>query len=119
MMLSTHSLGPDEDSDQSSCDVSSSTDQVVTITTLPCSSQGSLSASQKKYVNRGRWSKSEDEKLKDVVQRIGEGQWALVSSQFPDRSDVQCQQRWDKVVNPSLIKGPWTKEVSFRVHRCT
>lgn len=24
---------------------------------------------------------------------------------------MQCQQRWAKVVNPDLIKGPWTKEV--------
>lgn len=23
---------------------------------------------------------------------------------------MQCQQRWTKVVNPELIKGPWTKE---------
>lgn len=110
-MLSTHSLGHDDASEESSCDVSSSTDQLVSITNIPCSSQGSQSGSQKKYVNRGRWSKSEDEKLKIVVQKLGEGNWSLVSAQFPDRSDVQCQQRWDKVVNPSLIKGPWTKEV--------
>ena len=111
-MLSTNMLGIDGGSEDSSCDVSSSTDQIVTITTLPCSSQGSQNEkSQKKFVNRGRWSKSEDEKLKNVVQTIGEGNWALIASQFPDRSDVQCQQRWDKVVNPSLIKGPWTREV--------
>lgn len=110
-MLPTHTFGRAEASEESSCDVSSSTDQVVTITTVPCSSQGSQSGSQKKFVNRGRWLKTEDEKLKDVVQRLGEGNWSSVSSQFHDRSDVQCQQRWDKVVNPSLIKGPWTKEV--------
>ena len=27
-----------------------------------------------------------------------------------DRSDVQCLQRWQKVLSPELVKGPWTKE---------
>lgn len=39
--------------------------------------------------------------------------WDTIASHFSDRSDVQCQQRWAKVVNPDLIKGPWTKEVMF------
>ena len=37
--------------------------------------------------------------------------WETVASYFEDRSDVQCQHRWTKVVNPQLVKGPWTKEV--------
>lgn len=31
---------------------------------------------------------------------------------FEDRTDVQCLHRWQKVLNPELVKGPWTKEVS-------
>jgi len=31
---------------------------------------------------------------------------------FPDRTDVQCLHRWQKVLNPELVKGPWSKEVS-------
>ena len=30
---------------------------------------------------------------------------------FPDRTDVQCLHRWQKVLNPDLVKGPWTQEV--------
>lgn len=26
-------------------------------------------------------------------------------------SDVQCLHRWQKVLKPGLVKGPWTKEV--------
>lgn len=52
----------------------------------------------------------QDEKLKGVVERTGEV-WETVASYFEDRSDVQCQHRWTKVVNPQLVKGPWTKEV--------
>lgn len=32
-----------------------------------------------------------------------------------NRTDVQCQHRWQKVLNPELIKGPWTKEEDQRV----
>lgn len=26
------------------------------------------------------------------------------------RTDVQCLHRWQKVINPELVKGPWTAE---------
>lgn len=35
----------------------------------------------------------------------------LAAEFFPDRSEVQCLHRWQKVLNPDLIKGPWTQEV--------
>ncbi|XP_063609933.1 transcriptional activator Myb-like, partial [Penaeus indicus] len=63
----------------------------------------------KKHVNKGRWTKDEDEKLKGLVEQHGE-KWEVIAAGFPDRNDVQCQQRWHKVVNPELVKGPWTKE---------
>ncbi|KAE9460081.1 hypothetical protein C3L33_08015, partial [Rhododendron williamsianum] len=28
----------------------------------------------------------------------------------PDRTDVQCLHRWQKVLNPDLVKGPWSKQ---------
>ncbi|GFS89057.1 transcriptional activator Myb [Nephila pilipes] len=68
-----------------------------------------------KVINRGRWLKEEDEQLKALVESYGESQWETVASHFLDRSDVQCQQRWYKVVNPELVKGPWTKEEDEKV----
>lgn len=35
---------------------------------------------------------------------------------FKDRTDVQCLHRWQKVLNPDLVKGPWSKEVRTRYH---
>lgn len=61
-----------------------------------------------------KWTKHEDSLLKSLVEQYGE-KWDLISKQIPDRSDVQCQQRWTKVVNPDLIKGPWTKEEDDKV----
>ena len=60
--------------------------------------------SGKKRINRGRWNKEEDEKLKRLVEMHGE-RWDIVASLFHDRADVQCQHRWQKVVNPELVKG--------------
>ncbi|KAJ8298904.1 hypothetical protein KUTeg_022964 [Tegillarca granosa] len=58
--------------------------------------------------------KIHDEKLKKIVEICGHS-WKTVSSYFPDRSDIQCQHRWFKVLNPELIKGPWTKEEDEKV----
>lgn len=57
----------------------------------------------------------QDARLKKLVEEYNE-KWDIISDHFPDRSDVQCQQRWTKVVNPELVKGPWTKEVSNWIH---
>ena len=35
----------------------------------------------------------------------------FAAEHFTDRTDVQCLHRWQKVLNPDLVKGPWTKEV--------
>ena len=32
-----------------------------------------------------------------------------------DRTDVQCLHRWQKVLNPELVKGPWSKEVGGEI----
>lgn len=72
----------------------------------------SSSNSNRKSFNRGRWLKEEDDKLKKLVHIYGDSNWSEISKFFQDRSDLQCQQRWDKVVNPELVKGPWTKEVN-------
>ncbi|KAJ1124106.1 hypothetical protein NDU88_002568 [Pleurodeles waltl] len=32
-----------------------------------------------------------------------------------NRSDQQCQHRWTRVLNPDLVKGPWTKEEDQKV----
>ncbi|XP_032454573.1 transcription factor MYB3R-3 isoform X10 [Nasonia vitripennis] len=74
---------------------------------------------QGKQINKGRWTKEEDALLKQLVsnaEQLGNGlRWDGIAAHFRDRSDVQCQQRWAKVVNPELVKGPWTKEEDEKV----
>ncbi|GIY14640.1 transcriptional activator Myb [Caerostris darwini] len=72
--------------------------------------------SRSKPVNKARWTKEEDEKLKNLVEIFaGELSWTKIANHLPNRTDVQCQQRWQKVVDPDLVKGPWTKEEDQKV----
>jgi len=97
-----------EESSTSSCEaLVSSTTSFGCVTTMG-------PVFNKKTINRGRWTKEEDEKLKILVESYGEHEWSRIATNFVDRSDIQCQQRWDKVVNPKLIKGPWTKQVRLQ-----
>lgn len=61
-----------------------------------------------------RWSKSEDLLLKSLVEKHGE-RWDIIGPHFNDRLEQQVQQRWAKVLNPELIKGPWTRDEDEKV----
>eukprot|EP00066_Takifugu_rubripes_P021039 XP_011610305.1 PREDICTED: transcriptional activator Myb isoform X2 [Takifugu rubripes] len=76
---------------------------------------GSLAKAGKRHLGKTRWTREEDEKLKKLVELHGSEDWKLIASLLPNRTDVQCQHRWQKVLNPELIKGPWTKEEDQRV----
>ncbi|GMH10812.1 hypothetical protein Nepgr_012653 [Nepenthes gracilis] len=59
---------------------------------------------------RGQWTPEEDEILCKAVQRFKGKNWKKIAECFKDRTDVQCLHRWQKVLNPELVKGPWSKE---------
>ncbi|XP_010254092.1 PREDICTED: myb-related protein 3R-1-like isoform X2 [Nelumbo nucifera] len=59
---------------------------------------------------KGQWTPEEDELLRRAVQRYKGRNWKKIAECFKDRTDVQCLHRWQKVLNPELVKGPWSKE---------
>jgi hypothetical protein len=59
---------------------------------------------------KGGWTLEEDELLRRAVQAHDGKNWKRIADYFTDRTDVQCLHRWQKVLNPNLIKGPWTQE---------
>ncbi|XP_043724473.1 transcription factor MYB3R-1-like isoform X2 [Telopea speciosissima] len=59
---------------------------------------------------KGQWTPEEDELLHKAVQRFKGRNWKKIAECFKDRTDVQCLHRWQKVLNPELVKGPWSKE---------
>jgi hypothetical protein len=58
----------------------------------------------------GTWTKEEDNLLTNAVEQNKGKNWKKVAEALPGRTDVQCLHRWQKVLNPELIKGPWTEE---------
>lgn len=60
--------------------------------------------------SKGGWTAQEDEILRRAVQVYNGKNWKKIAEFFTDRTDVQCLHRWQKVLNPDLVKGPWTKE---------
>jgi hypothetical protein len=86
---------------------------ITSTSTKPNSSR--RRSSSKKNATKGgggRWTKEEDQKLRAAVASVGPSNWKLISTDFlaDQRSDVQCLHRWQKVLQPGLVKGPWTKE---------
>jgi myb proto-oncogene protein len=74
-----------------------------------------------KSTSRGNWTAEEDDLLRAAVQQYGGRNWKKISDQIPERTDVQCLHRWQKVLRPGLVKGPWTPEVgcwSMTVANC-
>ncbi|TKY74579.1 Myb-related protein 3R-1 [Spatholobus suberectus] len=90
--------------------------------TIPAASDGVIDGVQKiralhgrttgptRRSTKGQWTPEEDEILRKAVQRFKGKNWKKIAECFKDRTDVQCLHRWQKVLNPELVKGPWSKE---------
>jgi hypothetical protein len=59
---------------------------------------------------KGGWTEEEDEILRKAVEDHNGKNWKKIAEQLENRTGVQCLHRWQKVLNPNLVKGPWTKE---------
>ena len=68
----------------------------------------------------GRWAAEEDAALKAGVAALGARSWKTISAEFMAglRSDVQCLHRWQKVLRPGLIKGPWSPAEDEVIKKC-
>ncbi|PIN03039.1 Transcription factor, Myb superfamily [Handroanthus impetiginosus] len=64
---------------------------------------------------KGGWTPEEDETLRKAVATYRGKCWKKIAEFFPDRSEVQCLHRWQKVLNPELVKGPWTQEEDEKI----
>ncbi|CAH0479276.1 unnamed protein product [Peronospora belbahrii] len=62
-----------------------------------------------------RWTPEQDEALKKAVAELGHRNWMAVAERVPGRDNAQCLQRWNKVLKPGLVKGPWSVEEDARL----
>ena len=59
---------------------------------------------------RGRkWTEQEDSLLRQLVQQHGK-QWSVIASKMENRTASQVSSRWEKCIDPSLLKGPFSHE---------
>lgn len=65
--------------------------------------------------SKAKWTSEEDEILTKAVMINGEGNWKKIAQSLNDRSHLQCLHRWQKVLNPALVKGPWKEEEDLKL----
>ena len=69
----------------------------------------------KRRASMGKWTEEEDDLLREAVADYGGKSWKKIASRLSGRTDVQCLHRWQKVLKPGLVKGPWTQEEDSKV----
>lgn len=65
---------------------------------------------EKRVARSSTWTTEEDEKLTRLVQNSGQASWSILATYFPNKTAAQLAGRWEKVIDPQLIKGSWTRE---------
>ena len=56
------------------------------------------------------WTKEEDDLLTQIASSSDQLSWSTIAKYFPNKTAPQLAGRWEKVLNPNLIKGSWTRE---------
>jgi hypothetical protein len=69
----------------------------------------------RKTSKKGKWTSDEDEALNELVILYGTKSWKKISENINGRSAIQCLHRWTKILQPGLVKGPWTIEEDRRL----
>jgi hypothetical protein len=57
-----------------------------------------------------KWTTEESELLMELVGADATPNWNDLVAFFPTKSAQQISERWEKVLNPSLVKGSWTRQ---------
>jgi len=54
---------------------------------------------------RRKWTKEEDFRLQQAIQKYGTKNWCVVAACIPDRHPKQCRERWINHLDPNITKG--------------
>ena len=65
-------------------------------------------------VNR-RFTPEEDQKLTELVQLYGAGNWIFIASCMKTRNSRQCKDRWCQYLSPEANQSAWTEEEEERL----
>ncbi|KAL4196010.1 hypothetical protein AMTRI_Chr04g181220 [Amborella trichopoda] len=64
---------------------------------------------------RGHWRPSEDEKLKELVEKYGPHNWNAIAEKLQGRSGKSCRLRWFNQLDPRINRSPFTEEEEERL----
>ena len=66
---------------------------------------------------RRAWTAEEDNAIVKLVKEIGTKRWSVIAERLAEmklagtkRTGKQCRTRWLNHLDPTINKGPWTKE---------
>lgn len=57
-----------------------------------------------------KFSKEEDERLRQVINHYGVQDWDVIAEQMPGRNQRQCRERWTNYLAPTVNKEPFSAE---------
>ena len=66
---------------------------------------------------KSKFTPAEDEKLRLIVQEVGEKSWDIVSKRMGTRNQRQCKERWFNYLSPNVKFLPWTFEEDQKLER--
>jgi hypothetical protein len=68
----------------------------------------------KQNVAKGPWTAEEDEMLRGLVAESHDldrnNMWVVIGNRMTERNGKQCRERWVNHLDPSIVKGAWSKE---------
>lgn len=70
----------------------------------------SIPAANIELQQRSRFTKTEDQLLKQLAESQQKPNWSEISRQLRGRTARQCRERYNNYLRPNLINGPWTPE---------
>ncbi|KAJ8449291.1 hypothetical protein Cgig2_002423 [Carnegiea gigantea] len=59
---------------------------------------------------KGPWTKEEDDRIIELVQKHGCRKWSVIAKSLPCRNGKQCRERWHNHLDPAIKKDAWTEE---------
>lgn len=59
---------------------------------------------------KGPWTPEDDEKVIELVKKLGPKKWSKIAEQLPGRIGKQCRERWHNHLNPAIRKDAWSPE---------
>jgi len=57
-----------------------------------------------------KWTKDEDDRMRELVKIYGTQRWSIIGSLIPSRNGKQCRERWHNQLDPTIKKCPWSEE---------